>query len=125
RIVAENSRGLANGERELASLMGDTPRVLGYAPPDGWGPRTEFDAQMSSLSHEFDDLGEMNPRHIGRRYSLNLVCSPFGYGAEVVQTATFEPAPGVESKLVISDGTSATNWTNVVADAGELKMTSL
>ena len=108
-IVAPDSAALAYGEKILFEQC--SRRVeLGWTPPDGWGPRTVFEAFTSSLTHQFDDLLEVT--QLTRAYSLRLVCYPFGFSEDEVVDVAVVGAPASPSTVTISDGTSATGWTS-------------
>lgn len=107
-IEADNSALLAVAESKL--FRSCSKRVLlGWKPPDGWGPRTLFQAFTSRLDYAFDDLRELR---LVRAYSLTLSCAPFGFSTEQVAVVATAAPPVSPVTTVISDGTSATGWSS-------------
>lgn len=107
-IVAPDSVALAYGEKLLFEQC--SRRVeMGWTPPDGWGPRTVYEAFTSSLTHQFDDMLEMR---LVRSYLLRVVAAPFGYSEDEVSNLAVEPAPVTPVTTTMASGTSATGWTS-------------
>lgn len=108
RVVAGNSRGAALGQADLDRRMGDIPRILGMSPPDGWGPRTQWNVVFSASEWEFDDLDEVRCRRV---LKVTLTRSPFGHSVEPV-TTTFTTSLAAPTLVTLADGTSAANWSS-------------
>lgn len=107
-IEAPDSVALAYGEKLLFEQC--ARRVeMGWTPPDGWGPRTVYEAFTSSLTHQFDDMLEMR---LVRSYLLRVVAAPFGYSEDEVTDLAVEPAPVTPVTTTMASGTSATGWTS-------------
>lgn len=105
-IDAETGLDLALFGEELASHLSKRTTLI-WTPPQANAPAGVYDVLTSSMSQNFDDLGELRTERV---FSLRLVCAPYVRSTTSVTVAAL--AAGGGSQTVISDGTSATNWTS-------------
>lgn len=106
-IEESDMQALAQAESQLILECDKQRNTWSIDPGDGYGAVTVFDIFRAQATFVHDDDWEW---HGYRRYDLTFPALPFGRSeTEVVTDALASGA--VPSSTVISDGSSATNWT--------------